>query len=189
MDIRIKNTLNYIEDHLNDSLSLSKLSTIACLSPSQFHRIFKRETKKTPFKFIEEIKMNKAYRLLTDEDVFVTELALNLGYNDYETFSRAFKKYFHLAPDDLKAISNNLNASIGDNEKTVLLTFDKALPEADLLERLIQVAKAHNISKKDLKSAKMFKVEQKTNSETPKKVIKNKRTNTRDHGRKYQERI
>ncbi len=174
MDDRIRKTLDYIEDHLSDSLALSELSAIACLSPSQFHRLFKKETQRTPFKFTEEIKMNRAYQLLIDEQVFITELAIDLGYSNYETFSRAFKKYFHLSPDDIKAIANNVNATVLDNEKTILLTFDKELSDKELLKKLSQIAQDNNLSKNDIKEAKIFKIERKTNSRTQKKIIKNK---------------
>ena len=92
MDKRIKTVLDYIEDHLDRDLPLSKLSKIACLSPSQFHRIFKKATGSTPFQFIEKIKMDKAYRLITCGQATVYELTEQLNYNDYETFSRAFQK-------------------------------------------------------------------------------------------------
>ena len=55
MDNRIKKVLNYIEDNLSLSADLSELAAIACLSPSQFHRVFKKETNYTPFQFIEKI--------------------------------------------------------------------------------------------------------------------------------------
>ncbi|AXT20263.1 helix-turn-helix domain-containing protein [Flavobacteriaceae bacterium AU392] len=174
MDDRIRKTLDYIENHLSESLSLDQLAAVSCLSRSQFHRLFKEETQRTPFKFIEEIKMNKAYQLLTDENRLVTELASNLGYNDYETFSRAFKKYFHLSPDDLKAISNKVNATMEANDKTILLTFNEKLSEDELLKKLNEIAQDNNIIEEDLKNAKIFKIAQKTNSNTFKKIIKNK---------------
>ena len=174
MDDRIKKTLDYIEDHLDDTLSLEKLAGIACLSVSQFHRVFKQETQKTPFKFIEEIRMNKAYRMLTNENAFVTKLAMHLGYKDYETFSRAFKKYFHIAPDDLKAITNEVHIAAKDYDKSIVLTFDESLSEEILLEHLEKTMKAHNISLDDVLHSKIFKIERKAATNIREKLIKNK---------------
>ena len=92
MEDRIKKVLDYIEENLGHSLELKDLAAVACLSPSQFHRQFKRQTGRTPFKFVEEMRMNKAYQLILEEGWMIHELSDQFGYKDYETFSRAFKK-------------------------------------------------------------------------------------------------
>ena len=112
MDKRIENTLNYIEDNLSSALKLDELSKIACLSTSQFNRLFKQETQQTAFKFIEEMKMAKAYELIGEGQIMIHELALHLGYKDYETLTRAFKKYYFVSPDDLKSIINRVKKEL-----------------------------------------------------------------------------
>ena len=104
MDTRIQKVLDYIESNLSRKLTLSELAAIGCMSSSYFHRVFKKETGRTPFNFIEEIKINKAYALIISNTPRIYELTEMFGYSDYETFTRAFKKHFTLAPDDLRAI-------------------------------------------------------------------------------------
>ena len=104
MDNRIISVLDHIEDHLGMPMKLGDLARVAGMSSSQFHRLFKKETGSTPFRFIEQLKITKAYQTILHEEISVLDLAILLGYNDYETFSRAFKKYYHLAPDDLKSV-------------------------------------------------------------------------------------
>ena len=123
-----------------------------------------------------------AYRILTNnEEVYVTELAMKLGYNDYETFSRAFKKHFHLAPDDLKAITNSVNMASKEHDQSIILTFDKSLSEEALLEQLSKTIKDHNISIKELKQSKVFKIEQNVGLNTTGSKIKNKFTMTEEN--------
>ena len=112
MDSRIKSVLDQIEDNLGTDLDLASLAKIACLSASRFHRLFKKETGLTPFKFLEELKMEKAHELLLKGDVLVSEIADALNYNDYETFTRAYKKYYGLSPDDLKSIASSVRLQI-----------------------------------------------------------------------------
>lgn len=182
MDDRITKVLNFIEENLSLSHKLDDLAGIACLSSSQFHRLFKQQTNKTPFKFIEEIKLNKAYQLLVEGNVFVYELAEMFGYNDYETFSRAFKKYFNLSPDDLKAISDKVRESskVGEDGKIFLLTTEN-LNEENLIPAIEKLLNDMDIKKEDLEDAKIYKIDRKSGkSEKSKTLIKNKFEMTND---------
>lgn len=108
MDNRIHNVINHIEENLDKAHTLHNLSKFAFLSPYQFHRTFKKATGYTPQKFIEKTKMAKAHELLTKSDISIQELAFQFGYKDYETFSRAFKRYYTFSPGDLKAITQKI---------------------------------------------------------------------------------
>ena len=147
-------------------MSLSELAAMACLSPSQFHRIFKNETRRTPFKFIEEIRMQRAYDSLIHENRSVYELAEGLGYNDYETFSRAFKKHFLLSPDDLKSIANNIKDSLsaGQQGEFYITAFKGGGSDEEIALQLRQTMQMHNISTEDLKQAHFFKIAPKDHS-------------------------
>lgn len=105
MDPRITEVLNHIEAHLSAELSLAHLASVACLSPSRLHRLFKIETGHTPFKFIEKLRLSHAYQQLIAAPQNIQSLSEACGYKDYETFSRAFKKVYCLSPDDLAAIT------------------------------------------------------------------------------------
>lgn len=120
----IQQVLNYIEDHISDRLTSDMLAEKACLSPSRFHRVFKKETGATPQKFIEKLRLAKAYAVITQGEGLVQELALSLGYNDYETFSRAFKRQYHYSPDDLKVIAQKVKARTQGQSKVFMVTHD-----------------------------------------------------------------
>ncbi|MCX7743486.1 MAG: AraC family transcriptional regulator [Flavobacteriales bacterium] len=123
MDERIERVLNYIESHIYDSLSLSELANIACLTPFHFHRLFKQETGLTTKIFVDSLKMEKALHEVVYSFKPVAEIAIQFGYNDYETFSRRFKKYHQVSPDDLRSILKNLmqqNQSL--NNQVIVLT-------------------------------------------------------------------
>lgn len=100
---------------------LNELAGIGCMSPSYFHRVFKKETGRTPFEFIEEMKMNKAYALIISDTQRVSELTEMFGYSDYETFTRAFKKHFILAPDDIRAIVLKIKNDMNIGSEGILI--------------------------------------------------------------------
>ena len=180
MDPRICNVLDHIEDNLSSKLTLNHLADIACMSPSHFHRTFRKATGCTPFKFIEEIKMNKAFQLLVSDSKNVQELTLLLGYEDYETFSRAFKKHHFFAPDDLKAIANKIKDELKvGSESIVLKTLDvKDISKINMnqvTEMLKQVLEEKDFSPEDLRNATLVYATPKTAGKVDaSRLVKNK---------------
>ncbi len=175
MDVRISKTLDFIEKNIGQSLSLRKLAQTACLSQSQFHRVFKKETQRTPNQFIEELKVNKAYRLLLESDISVNQLSLELGYNDYETFSRAFKRHFKLSPHDFQSVIDKLKEDICDQEDQIIFAPIDVDNEVDLEAKVKQIAKKLNIPKELLLFSKTYIIEKKSTTPDKKTVlVKNK---------------
>lgn len=161
MDNRIINVLDHIEDHLGQEVRLKDLADIACMSTSQFHRLFKREVGTTPFKFIEELKINKAYQLILHEGATVQDLALKLGYNDYETFSRAFKKYFYLAPDDLKSVAQEVRSQFKSGEKLeiMFMTAEEDSTEEEIKEKFVNMVQEKGLSMDQVPQSIAFRVQ------------------------------
>lgn len=141
------------------------MAEIACLSTGQFHRAFKKQTGKTPFGYVEEVKMDHAFQMILLGSKKVHELSTLLGYKDYETFSRSFKKHHFVAPDDLKMIAQKIkdNEKIGP-EDLIIKTFEiedmdqvkTALEKvADKLNLLLTMK---GLSKDEIENAKLLSV-------------------------------
>ena len=165
MDTRIRKVLDHIEGNLSCRLGLNDLAEIACMSKGHFHRTFKTETGRTPFKFIEEIKMGKAFQLLTTGTATVHELTIDLGYQDYETFSRAFKKHYFIAPDDLKAIAQKvMEEALIPPEHLIIKTFEveKLSEVQEVMDQAIDMIKGmlkeRGLPKEVLEKAKVMPV-------------------------------
>lgn len=143
MDKRIAKVLDFIENNLGQPHRLNKLAAIACLSTSQFHRLFKSETGSTPFKFVEELKINKAYLRIIYENIPVGQLSVVLGYQDYETFTRAFKKRFFLSPDDLRAVADEIRSQFdqGLPLEIMFIPAEEDYSEQQIHEKLEQILK------------------------------------------------
>ena len=165
MDDRIRKVLDYIEDNLSSPLGLKELAEVACMSKGHFHRAFKAKTGRTPFKFIEEIKMSKAFQLLTDGSGTVQKLTIDLGYKDYETFSRAFKKHYFIAPDDLKAIAQKIREeALIPPEHLIIKTFEveKLSEVQEVMDKAVEmikgILKERGLPKEVLDKAKVMPV-------------------------------
>lgn len=99
----VKKAIKYITDNLTLPISLSEVSGHLHLSREYTAAIFKKETQKTVTEYINERKMLYAKEMLLNGQFTLSEIAYNLGYENYGYFSRTFKRYFGITPISLKA--------------------------------------------------------------------------------------
>ena len=102
LDPRINNALLYLEQNIATPLTISTLSQIAFLSPTQFKKAFKKQLGFTPLEYITKIRMEKAQALLTHTDYSLQLIGEHVGYKTLSTFSRKFKQYHGLSPKHFK---------------------------------------------------------------------------------------
>ena len=171
MDKRIALVLNYIEQNPQEDLTLRKLAAQACLSLPHFHRLFKQATGQTPFRYVESIRMKMAYELVVAGEVGVQELAIKFNYSDYETFTRAFKKHFELAPHDMRVLAQKLKSEAPHSEDILIATVSSQEEVEPLIKDLI---KQKRLQPQDLQEARAFKVEPKTKLSLKESLINNK---------------
>jgi AraC-like DNA-binding protein len=65
-------------------------------------RLFKRYLGCPPFQYINKLRLTEAADELTQTDKSVTDIALDLGFNDSNYFSRLFKKHLGLSPREYR---------------------------------------------------------------------------------------
>ncbi len=94
----IFDTINFIEEHYREPLSLSLLSNRADMNEKYFSRFFKNYTNMTPTEYINRLRIEKAAHELQKNDSNVTEAALNNGFNNISYFIKTFKKYKGVSP-------------------------------------------------------------------------------------------
>jgi AraC family transcriptional regulator len=87
-----------VQTHPERDVSLDSLANEHGYSPSHFHRLFTEAVGETPKAHIERVRLERAaYRLsVTRESVL--DIALSVGFQNHETFSRAFKRRFRYTP-------------------------------------------------------------------------------------------
>lgn len=94
--------LEYMEDHYTDSLRLNQLAGLANMSSQNFCRVFKKLTGKSPMDYFNCLRINKASSLLLNSDLNISEIALAVGFDDSNYFSRIFKQYKKTSPSYLR---------------------------------------------------------------------------------------
>lgn len=105
----IGRTLDYILDHITSELSLEELSSLASLSCSQYKQKFKKQMGISPRRFINQQKIEHA-KLLLQEGMSVTDIAMLLGFTTSGYFSTVFKKHTLSTPMEyVRSLKNTDN--------------------------------------------------------------------------------
>jgi AraC family transcriptional regulator len=92
----------YIEEHVNESISLATLAHLVRLSPWHFSRAFKQSFAMPPHRYQTNRRMEHAKLLLTERADSVMEIALTIGFSSPNAFATAFRKATGLAPTEYR---------------------------------------------------------------------------------------
>lgn len=98
----IYKTKEYVKNNLSTDLSVSKLASQAGLSRPYFTELFTKETGASPAKYITEERLKYAKELLFTTTLSISEIAIDVGYEDVSSFIRFFKKHIGKTPLDLR---------------------------------------------------------------------------------------
>lgn len=90
--------VRYIREHISDKISINDVCSHVYLSRSSFCKIFKEQTGKSIFDYINYIKIKYAKRLLSDKSIPLVDIALLCGFEDQSYFTKVFKKYTSMSP-------------------------------------------------------------------------------------------
>lgn len=92
----------YINEHLGEDLSLTKLSELVHFNPFYLSRLFRQVTGKSLSEYTLEARLSKAAELLKESNSRVNEIANNLGFDTPSYFTRAFKKFTTKTPQEYR---------------------------------------------------------------------------------------
>ncbi|MBO5165807.1 MAG: helix-turn-helix transcriptional regulator [Lachnospiraceae bacterium] len=98
----------YIKRNYKDpSLCLNKISDEFQISESYFSHMFKEKTGVNFSTYLESIRISEAARLIQDTDINLSELYVEVGYNNPATFRRVFKKTYGVTPSAMRENASN----------------------------------------------------------------------------------
>lgn len=99
----IQKALGWIEENLTERIEMDKLSEIACLSPFYFQRLFNRLVGKPVMEYVKLRRLAYAADDLAKNKGRIIDAAYNYGFENHETFTRAFKACYKMTPEDFRA--------------------------------------------------------------------------------------
>lgn len=95
----------YIEQSYHENITLTALAEQYHMDASYLSRIFSQKYGETIIAFLTRIRMEKAAELMKDQDKKLETISFLVGYDDYNYFSRVFRKKMGCSPREYR---NNL---------------------------------------------------------------------------------
>lgn len=88
----------FIQDHLDQDLSLASLAQQIALSPYYFARLFRQTTGESVHQFVLRQRLTQASRLLKETDVPLAQVAAAVGIPNQSHFTQAFRRRWGVTP-------------------------------------------------------------------------------------------
>lgn len=102
----IQQLVNHIEENISDEVNIASLAKQMAISPWHFQRLFKSLVGETLGNYLRARRLTIAADLLLHSQRSVIDIALAVGFNSHEAFSRSFKTHFAQTPKDYRLQQN-----------------------------------------------------------------------------------
>jgi len=93
-------THEYIFKHFNKPIQLKEVAAVAGMNPSAFSRYFKRIHRKTFTRYLIEIRIGYACKLLMENDLTISDVCYSSGFNNLSNFNKQFRKLKCMNPTE-----------------------------------------------------------------------------------------
>lgn len=119
---RINRVIDFIDENLDQELTLEKLAAVANFSPYHFHRIFSAMVGETLFQFIQRARLQKACKkLIESQSMTVTEIAYSCGFSSPSAFARAFKEFYGCSASEYREAKNVSKSNLSESNSNLCI--------------------------------------------------------------------
>jgi AraC family transcriptional regulator len=95
---RERRVLAYIEQHLDESITLEELAHVAEISPNYLIALFRQSMGMTPHRYMIQKRIERAYALLKQKQLTLLEIAQRCGFQDQSQFTTVFRRFAGVTP-------------------------------------------------------------------------------------------
>lgn len=98
----IDKAIGFIQKNPKDNLSLQSIAENAGFSLNYFDTIFRKHTGYSPVEYSRIYKLTRSALELRGTQKTVLDIAIDFGYSSPESFTRAFKSFYSIAPSEYR---------------------------------------------------------------------------------------
>lgn len=95
---RMERVVDFIHSHLTEEIDRARLAKLAHLSLGAFSRFFHSRTGKTVPEYVNEVRIGRACRMLSEDAGNITDIAMDCGYRNLANFNRRFREVVGTTP-------------------------------------------------------------------------------------------
>lgn len=100
--VHVKNALVYLESYYSNEITLKKVADSVGVSPSYLQKLFKEYFHESIMSYLNDIRLKKAKRLLTETNLSVMKVAKSCGFNSLQAFDKSFRKKTNVSPSQFR---------------------------------------------------------------------------------------
>ncbi|MFM0521855.1 MULTISPECIES: AraC family transcriptional regulator [Caballeronia] len=118
-ETRINHVLSFIGKNLSQELRETELAELAGQSASAFSRYFRRHTGVPFVQYVNRLRINLACQLLMSDELSVTDICYQVGFNNLSNFNRQFLLLKQMSPTRWRTYQRLNAASAADSIEQV----------------------------------------------------------------------
>jgi transcriptional regulator GlxA family with amidase domain len=99
---RMAGLLEWLLDHLAETLTVERMAECVAMSPRNFRRVFATTFDTTPARFVERLRLEQACLQLTSKYGSIECIARAVGFNSVDAFRRAFRNRYDATPGEYR---------------------------------------------------------------------------------------
>lgn len=100
----IRMAKQYIQQNYMNPITLKEVSSVVGFNDTYFSSLFKKESGKNFLEYLSEVRMNNAKELLKETNLSIASICEKVGYSDLKHFTKSFKKYTGLKPNEFRKL-------------------------------------------------------------------------------------
>ena len=89
---------SFIEQYFTVDIDIKKVARESGISEYHFYRLFKNVYGISPYQYLKQKRLEMAKIMLKKDNIPISQLAMEVGYSDIFTFSKAYKQHFGFPP-------------------------------------------------------------------------------------------
>jgi AraC-like DNA-binding protein len=95
---RLRRVIEYIQQNLDEDLTLAELAALVYMSPYHFARLFKRSTGMPPHRFVIRQRIMRACAILATPEASITQISRMVGFRTPSHFTTLFRRVTGITP-------------------------------------------------------------------------------------------
>ena len=103
---KIENAAAYLEEHYQEKIMLKQLLRQSSMSQTRFLKCFGERFRKSPMRYLQEIRLHHACEMLRETTLTVKEIADRCGFYDSNYFIKLYKSRFNCSPNRMRKQMN-----------------------------------------------------------------------------------
>ena len=100
---KVRRAIAYFERNLEEEIAMERVADHVAVSVRQLERLFRRYLGQSPRRYLNDMRLDRAMRLLIQTDMSVIEIGVATGFSSPSSFTRTFVQRFGLPPRRVRA--------------------------------------------------------------------------------------